>query len=131
MMAIDEVRDYAGGEWRRPSSASGTEVLNPATGEVIGRAPAGSAEDVATAVDAASTAFPEWRSVPPADRIQYLFRFKQLLDENFEDIARIISTENGKTLAEARGELRRGGENGEVACGIPIVMQGDNRQAGA
>jgi len=65
-------------------------------------------------------------SVPPADRIQYLFRLKQLLDENFEDIARIISTENGKTLAEARGELRRGIENVEVACGIPILMQGYN-----
>ncbi len=126
MIAIDEVRDYAGGEWRRPSSASGSEVLNPATGEVIGHAPAGAAEDVAAAVDAAAAAFPEWRAVPPADRIQYLFRLKQLLDENFEDIARIISTENGKTLAESRGELRRGIENVEVACGIPILMQGYN-----
>ena len=126
MIAIDEVRDYAGGEWRRPSASSGSEVLNPATGEVIGHAPAGAAEDVAAAVEAASAAFPDWRAVPPADRIQYLFRLKQLLDENFEDIARIISTENGKTLAESRGELRRGIENVEVACGIPILMQGYN-----
>jgi malonate-semialdehyde dehydrogenase (acetylating) / methylmalonate-semialdehyde dehydrogenase len=126
MIAIDEVRDYAGGEWRRPSSSNSTEVLNPATGEVVGHAPAGTAEDVAAAVDAASAAFPEWRAVPPADRIQYLFRLKQLLDEHFEDIARTISTENGKTLAEARGELRRGIENVEVACGIPILMQGYN-----
>ena len=126
MIAIDEVRDYAGGEWRRPSSVSSSDVLNPATGEVIGHAPEGTAEDVAAAVDAASAAFPEWRDVPPADRIQYLFRLKQLLDENFEDIARIISTENGKTLAESRGELRRGIENVEVACGIPILMQGYN-----
>ena len=126
MIAIDEVRDYTGGEWRRPSSSSSSEVLNPATGEVIGRAPAGTAADVAAAVEAASAAFPEWRAVPPADRIQYLFRLKQLLDENFEDIARTISLENGKTLAEARGELRRGIENVEVACGIPILMQGYN-----
>ena len=126
MIAIDEVRDYTGGEWRRPSSSSSSEVLNPATGEVIGHAPAGTAADVAAAVDAASAAFPEWRAVPPADRIQYLFRLKQLLDENFEDIARVISLENGKTLAEARGELRRGIENVEVACGIPILMQGYN-----
>ena len=56
-------------------------MLNPATGEVIGHAPAGTAADVATAVDAASAAFPEWRAVPPADRIQYLFRLKQLLDD--------------------------------------------------
>jgi malonate-semialdehyde dehydrogenase (acetylating)/methylmalonate-semialdehyde dehydrogenase len=126
MIAIDEVRDYTGGEWRHPSSSSSSEVLNPATGEVIGHAPAGTAADVGAAVDAASAAFPEWRTVPPADRIQYLFRLKQLLDENFEDIARIISLENGKTLAEARGELRRGIENVEVACGIPILMQGYN-----
>jgi malonate-semialdehyde dehydrogenase (acetylating)/methylmalonate-semialdehyde dehydrogenase len=126
MIAIDEVRDYTGGEWRRPSSSGSSEVLNPATGEIIGHAPTGTAADVGAAVDAASAAFPEWRAVPPADRIQYLFRLKQLLDENFEDIARIISIENGKTLAEARGELRRGIENVEVACGIPILMQGYN-----
>src|SRR6266481_2772901 len=126
MIAIDEVRDYTGGEWRRPSSSGSSEVLNPATGDVIGHAPTGTAADVGAAVDAASAAFPEWRAVPPADRIQYLFRLKQLLDENFEDIARIISTENGKTLAESRGELRRGIENVEVACGIPILMQGYN-----
>jgi malonate-semialdehyde dehydrogenase (acetylating)/methylmalonate-semialdehyde dehydrogenase len=126
MIAIDEVRDYVGGEWRRSSSPNGTDILNPATGEVIGHTPAGAAEDVAAAVDAASAAFADWRAVPPADRIQYLFRLKQLLDENFEDIARTITIENGKTLAEARGELRRGIENVEVACGIPILMQGYN-----
>src|SRR5207245_9902238 len=82
--------------------------------------------EVAAAVNADADALPEWRAVPPADRIQYLFRLKQMLDENFEDIARTISTENGKTLAEARGELRRGIENVEVACGIPILMQGYN-----
>src|SRR5713226_1592023 len=126
MIAIDEVRDYVAGEWRRPSSESRTDVLNPATGEVIGQAPAGAAEDVAAAVDAASIAFADWRAVPPAERIQYLFRLKQLLEEHFEDIARTITMENGKTLAEARGELRRGVENVEVACGIPILMQGYN-----
>jgi malonate-semialdehyde dehydrogenase (acetylating)/methylmalonate-semialdehyde dehydrogenase len=126
MIAVDEVRDYVGGAWRRPSSGGGADVLNPATGEIIGRSPAGSSADVGAAVDAAAAAFPEWRSVPPAERIQYLFRLKQLLDEHFEDIARTITTENGKTLAEARGELRRGIENVEVACGIPILMQGYN-----
>ena len=77
-------------------------------------------------MDAASVAFTDWRAVPPAERIQYLFRLKQLLEEHFEDIARTITMENGKTLAEARGELRRGVENVEVACGIPILMQGYN-----
>jgi malonate-semialdehyde dehydrogenase (acetylating)/methylmalonate-semialdehyde dehydrogenase len=121
-----EVRDYVGGAWRRPSSEFVTNVLNPATGEVIARTPGGSAEDVAAAVDAASAAWPDWRATPPAERIQYLFRLKQLLEEHFEEIARITTTENGKTLAEARGELRRGIENVEVACGIPTLMQGYN-----
>jgi malonate-semialdehyde dehydrogenase (acetylating) / methylmalonate-semialdehyde dehydrogenase len=121
-----EVRDYIGGAWRLPTSDPATEVQNPATGDVIAKAPVGSAQDVAAAVDAASAAFPEWRAMPAPDRIQYLFRLKQLLDDNFEEIARITTIENGKTLAESRGELRRGIENVEVACGIPILMQGYN-----
>ncbi|MEO8661238.1 MAG: CoA-acylating methylmalonate-semialdehyde dehydrogenase [Bryobacteraceae bacterium] len=120
------IRDYIGGVWRRPTSAEGIAALNPATGEVLDRSPIGSAADVALAVDAAAAAFPEWRAVPPAERIQYLFRLKQLLEDHFEEIARIITTENGKTLGEARGELRRGIENVEVACGIPMLMQGYN-----
>ena len=121
-----EVLDFVGGEWRRPSSDAATEVLNPATGDVLARAPLGSKDDVAAAVDAAAAAFPGWHATPPADRIQYLFRLKQLLEEHFEQIASIITMENGKTLPEARGELRRGIENVEVACGIPILMQGYN-----
>ena len=124
MIAIDEVRDYVGGEWRRPSSGGGTEVLNPATGEVIGQAPLGAAADVAAAVEAAASAFPDWRAVPPAERIQFLFRFKSLLEEHFEEIARSVTIENGKTFAEAKAELRRSIENVEVACGMPVLMQG-------
>jgi malonate-semialdehyde dehydrogenase (acetylating) / methylmalonate-semialdehyde dehydrogenase len=125
-MANREVLNYIGGEWRRPDSGAGLEVINPATGEVLAVSPAGSAEDVQAAVAAAAAAFPAWREVPPAERIQYLFRLKQLLEEHFEEIARLITTENGKTLAESRGELRRGVENVEVACGIPTLMQGYN-----
>jgi malonate-semialdehyde dehydrogenase (acetylating) / methylmalonate-semialdehyde dehydrogenase len=127
MTAADTARDvlnYIGGEWRRPLSELASEVLNPATGEVLAKAPAGGAEDVGAAVEAASQAFLDWRATPPGDRIQYLFKFKQKLDEHFDEIARLITTENGKTLAEAKGELRRGIENVEVACGIPILMQG-------
>ena len=92
----------------------------------MAQSPAGSAADVASAVEAASAAFPGWRAIPPAERIQYLFKLKALLEEHFDEIARITVTENGKTLAEARGELRRGIENVEVACGIPTLMQGYN-----
>ncbi len=125
-MAIQEVLNFIGGEWREPVSKAGLEILNPATGDLLAVAPVGGAEDVDAAVQAAAAAFPGWRAIPPADRVQYLFRLKALLEERFEEIARIITTENGKTLAEARGELRRGIENVEVACGIPALMQGYN-----
>lgn len=122
----EAVRDFIGGEWTLPGSDAGLELLNPATGEAIGRAPVGALTDVARAVEAAASAFPDWSATPPAERIQYLFRLKALLEEHFDEIARITTVENGKTLAESRGELRRGIENVEVACGIPILMQGYN-----
>jgi len=120
------VLDHINGVWRRPSSEPATDVLNPATGQVIAQSPAGSAEDVAVAVEAAAAAFPDWSATPPGERIQYLFRLKQRLEDHFEEIARITTVENGKTLTESRGELRRGIENVETACGIPTLMQGYN-----
>ncbi|MFB3826128.1 MAG: CoA-acylating methylmalonate-semialdehyde dehydrogenase [Bryobacteraceae bacterium] len=120
------VLNYIGGEWRQASGAVGGQSVNPATGETLAELPQGAPEDVAAACAAAGKAFPEWRAVPPGERIQYLFKLKPLLEEHFEEIARLITIENGKTLGEARGELRRGIENVEVACGIPILMQGYN-----
>jgi len=122
----NSVLNYIGGQWREPVSPATLEVFNPATGEVLTHAPAGDNADIEAAVQAAAAAFPAWRATPPADRVQYLFRLKTLLEEHYEELARIITTENGKTLAESRGELRRGIENVEVACGIPILMQGYN-----
>ena len=78
------------------------------------------------AVEAAAAAFPEWRRTPPEDRIQPLFKLKMLLEDHIDDIARIITQENGKTFAEAKAEMRRAIENVEVACGIPMMMQGYN-----
>jgi malonate-semialdehyde dehydrogenase (acetylating) / methylmalonate-semialdehyde dehydrogenase len=101
-------------------------VFNPATGELLARSPVDSAPDVTSAVQATHATSPGWRSAPAPDRVQYLFRLKQLLDEHFEEISRLVTIENGKTLAEARGELRRGIENVEDACGIPTMMQGYN-----
>lgn len=124
MAASLEILDFIGGQWTRPPNCDGVAVMNPATGETIGHAPlAGAVEE---AVAAAAAAFPEWRAVPPAERIQPLFRLKQLLEVHFDDIARTTTLENGKTLDEARAELRRGVENVETACGIPMMMQGYN-----
>ena len=122
--ASSEVRNFVYGRWIAPASSPGLPLANPATGESLGQTPAGSADDVDAAVRAAHAAFPAWRAVPPGDRVQFLFKLKNLLEEHFEDLAGLITIENGKTLAESRGELRRGIENVEVACGIPILMQG-------
>jgi len=121
-----ELLDHFGGEWRASKSSEYLGVVNPATSELLARVPLGAQEDVDAAVRAAAAAYPDWRRTPPQDRIQYLFRMKQLLEENLEEIARICTTENGKTLAESRAELRRAIENVEVACGIPTLMQGYN-----
>ena len=99
-------------------------VINPATGDTIAEVPLSSPEETEAAVQAAQKALPGWRRVPVTERIQYLFRYKMLLEEHFEEIARIITSECGKTLDESRGELRRGIENVEVACGAPIMIQG-------
>ena len=78
---------------------------------------------MAAASNQLPAAFPAWRRTPPEERIQYLFKLKQLLEDHVEELARLITTENGKTLTEARAELRRAIENVEVACGIPTLMR--------
>ena len=122
---MTEIRNFIGGRWLA-ASLSKTELRNPTTGDLLGHLPDGTEEDVAAAVRAASAAFPGWQSTPAPDRIQFLFRLKQLLEDHFDEIARLVTIENGKTIGEAKGELRRGVENVEVACGIPILMQGYN-----
>ena len=123
---IELLPNYVGGAWRAASTQDAQDVRNPATGETLARVPLSSAADVAAAIEAASRAFDGWRRTPATERIQYLFAFKQKLEENFDDIARTITTEAGKTLGEARGELRRGIENVECAAGIPSLAMGYN-----
>jgi malonate-semialdehyde dehydrogenase (acetylating) / methylmalonate-semialdehyde dehydrogenase len=118
--------NFIGGEWRRSDASDIATVFNPATEEILARVPLADAPQVNAAVDAAATAFPDWRRTPPQERIQYLFQFKRLLEAHADEIATIITSENGKTFAEARAELQRGIENVEVACGIPSLMQGYN-----
>ena len=117
---------FIGGNWQRGQSADHMDVLNPATTEVLASVPLAGATEVDAAVSAARDAFPAWRRTPPQDRIQFLFRFKRLLEEHTAEIARLITQENGKTLAESKAELQRSIENVEVACGIPSLMQGYN-----
>jgi malonate-semialdehyde dehydrogenase (acetylating) / methylmalonate-semialdehyde dehydrogenase len=123
---VTKVSNYVNGRWIESSTAEWVDVTNPATGEVIAKTPLSDAAEVAATVEAAAVAYSEWRRTPPEDRIQPLFKLKQLLEEHIDELSRIITQENGKTFAEAKGELRRAIENVEVACGIPLMMQGYN-----
>ncbi len=118
------LRNYIGGEWVESSATEYLEITNPATAEPLGRVPFSTARDVDQAVAAAQEAFLKWREVPPAVRARYLFKLKALLEQHFDDVAATVTRENGKTLDEARGSVRRGIENIEHACGIPTLMQG-------
>jgi malonate-semialdehyde dehydrogenase (acetylating)/methylmalonate-semialdehyde dehydrogenase len=116
--------NFIGGRWVKAQTTEFFDVHNPAVGDVIGRTPLSTGADVDAAVRAATDAFPGWRDTPVNARAQVLYRFKALLEEHFEEMARIVTTEHGKTLDEARGSVRRGIECVEVACGAPSLMQG-------
>ena len=120
---VRTIKNFIGGEWVE-SKGEIKDVVNPATGKIIARVPVSTKDEVNEAVKAAQQAFPDWRRTPPVNRARYLFRLKELLEENFEEISRIQTQEHGKTIDESRGETRRGIENVEVACGTPTLMQG-------
>jgi malonate-semialdehyde dehydrogenase (acetylating)/methylmalonate-semialdehyde dehydrogenase len=120
---IKNVKNYINGEWVE-SKGEIVDVVNPATYQTIGRVPISTKEEIDAAVAAAQEAWPDWRRTTPLARSRILFRLKDLLEENFEEISRIQTQEHGKCIDESRGETRRGIENVEVACGIPTLMQG-------
>ncbi|HXY04726.1 MAG TPA: aldehyde dehydrogenase family protein, partial [Terriglobales bacterium] len=123
---LTKVPNYINGQWVDSNANDWFDVTNPATGETIARTPLSSADEVGRVVEAAAAAFPAWRRTPPEDRIQPLFKLKQLLEEHIDELSRTITEENGKTFTEAKAEFRRAIENVEVACGIPMMMQGYN-----
>src|SRR3954452_3862994 len=126
MIQDGQLLNYVNGTWKRSRASEFLDVRNPATAETMVRVPLSPPDEVDEAVQAAQAAFPDWRRTPPVQRIQYLFKLKRLLDEHFDEIARLTVDECGKTMAESQGELRRGVENVEVATGIPTLMQGYN-----
>jgi malonate-semialdehyde dehydrogenase (acetylating)/methylmalonate-semialdehyde dehydrogenase len=115
---------FIGGEWIRPKLV-GTPIYNPSTGDVISECPLGGAAEVDDAVEAAAAAFPAWRDTPVIERARFFFRYRHLVEENFERLCASISLENGKTLVESRGSIYRGIENIEYACGAPSLLFGD------
>jgi malonate-semialdehyde dehydrogenase (acetylating)/methylmalonate-semialdehyde dehydrogenase len=123
---LTKVPNYINGQWQDSNASEWQDVANPATGEILVRVPLSDNAEVTRAIDAAAAAYPAWRRTPPEDRIQPLFKLKALLEDHQDELARIITRENGKTFSEAKAELRRAIENVEVACGIPMMMQGYN-----
>src|SRR5512139_1128754 len=120
-----EILNYINGEWVKPEATECFDVINPATGQVIAKTPLSGKDVVDTAAKAASEAFPAWRRTPVQDRVQYLFKLRDLLKANHDEIARIITNECGKTFEEAKAEMVRAIENVEVACGMPHLMKGE------
>ncbi len=123
---MEPIKNYVHGQWVDSKSTEILDVVNPATTEVIGRVPLSTPDEVRTAIQAAKDAFPEWRETPPVNRARYMFALKDLMEDQFEELSSIIVEEEGKCIDEARGEVRRGIEQVEVAAGIPSLMMGYN-----
>ena len=120
----DVCGNYIDGKVVPARASETTPVFNPSRGEVIAHAPACREEDVEQAVRAARNALPGWAETPPNDRCRMLFRYRQLLECNFESLARLVTREHGKTFEESCGDVRRGIDTVEMACGIPSVLMG-------
>jgi malonate-semialdehyde dehydrogenase (acetylating) / methylmalonate-semialdehyde dehydrogenase len=120
-----EVRNFIGGRWEERDGRDAEPVYNPATGEVVAETPLSTKEDVDRAVKQAEAAFPGWAATPVIERTRVLFRFKALLEEHFEELRDLVTLENGKDARDAGGEVRRGIEVVEFACGMPTLMMGE------
>ncbi len=123
-----KVLDFINGQWTDAKSADLLDVINPAQGAAIAEVVMTPKSVVVEAVEAGQAAYREWRLTPVLDRIQYMFKLKMLLEEHLDEIAKIITNECGKTYKESIGEMRRGIENVEVACGMPSLIQGYNNE---
>ncbi|GLO67389.1 methylmalonate-semialdehyde dehydrogenase [Oceanobacillus sp. E9] len=119
------VKNYIGGEWIDSRTEKTEDVFNPATGEVIAQVPISTSEDVNNAIEVANEAFKTWKEVPVPKRARILFKYQQLLVEHWDELAQLITVENGKNYTEAYGEVQRGIENVEFATGAPSLMMGE------
>ncbi len=125
-MSAATVPSFIAGRFEEPGSEEIDPIFDPATGETIALLPYSSPPEIDRAVRAAKEAFPAWANTPAPDRAQVMFRFKAVLEERFEDLAQLVTRENGKTLPESRGEVRRAIEVVELACGAPTLTMGTN-----
>ena len=124
--SVQTVSFYINGQWEDAGSRKLKPVTNPATGAEIAQVAYATAEDVDRVAQAAHAAYLKWRNVPVVDRVQPLYRYKTLLEKHANELAATLTTENGKTIDDARAEVRRGIQMVEVACGMPTLMMGDS-----
>src|SRR4051812_9205954 len=120
-----EVKNLIGGRWEEANGRATEPVYDPATGEVVAETPLSTAEDLDRAVKKAEEAFPGWAATPVLERARMLFRFKMLLEEHSDELKELVTLENGKDAKDAAGEVRRGIEVVEFACGMPTLMMGE------
>lgn len=123
-----QTRHYIDGQWISPEGRQTCEVINPATNEKLADTVFATPQEIERAITAAQTAFLSWRQVPTLDRCQYLFKFKSLLETHFEELVQLCTKEHGKTLVESRGDVRRGIQMVETACGMPTLMMGKHSE---
>lgn len=126
MVEVRRLKNYINGEWVNSQTSNYEDVLNPATKEIICQVPLSTKEDVELATKASLAAFEKWKNVAVPRRARILFKFQELITRNKQELARLITIENGKNLKEALGEVQRGIENVEFAAGAPSLMMGDS-----
>ena len=124
-MAVRELAHYIGGKAIKGTSSRFSDIFDPAIGEITAKVPFADRGEVDKAVAAAAAAFPEWAAVTPLQRARVMFRFRELIQANMDDLAAILTAEHGKTIADAKGSITRGLEVVEFACGIPQLLKGE------
>ncbi len=128
MIETTIIPNYINGQWCSSSGTETLDVINPATLELLAKVPLSPAEELNDAVEIAQQTLTSWRRTPVTERIRYLFKLRDLLEQNQQELAQTITLECGKTLAESQAELQRAIENVEVACGVPTLIQGYNSE---
>ncbi|GGA40924.1 CoA-acylating methylmalonate-semialdehyde dehydrogenase [Psychrobacillus lasiicapitis] len=123
---LKTLKNYVGGKWIEADTDQSLEVYNPATGEIIAHVPISTTKDTDHAIEVAAEAFETWKDVPVPKRARILFKYQQLLVDNHDELAKLITIENGKNFTEAYGEVQRGIENVEFAAGAPTLMMGES-----
>ncbi|HKD38163.1 MAG TPA: aldehyde dehydrogenase family protein, partial [Pirellulales bacterium] len=124
--SIQTVPLYIGGRFEESQSDRSGDVFNPSTGQIQARVPFCAADEVDRAVQTAAAALPAWSETPAVERARFMFRFRERMLAQFEELAALVTREHGKTIAEARAEIQRGIEMVEFACGIPSLLMGQS-----